>query len=221
MGFSRLVLVDPENPDFDRIRKTATHEAADVVDALTITDSMDIALDQAQYVVGTTARLGKQRRKASTPTTLCPHIAEISNNNRVAILFGPEDRGLENTDIDRCDALIHIPTFGFSSINLAQAVMILCYELTVKRADIKKSTPRLAGKNELAEMYQALEDTLEAISYRNPQKPGHVINAFRDFFSRITLRSKEVVILRTFLSKIRAYGEAMYKKGCEDGAKKN
>jgi tRNA/rRNA methyltransferase len=213
MGFSNLVLIDPENPDPDRIKKTATHEASSIVDAIQIVDTTAKAVENCEYVVGTTARLGKQRRKASTPVTLCPNLVDISQNNRIALIFGPEDRGLENSDIEYCDALIHIPTFGFSSLNLAQAVMVVCYELTLTRTAKQHVVPKLAGKKEITEMYSALEKTLEAISYINPEKPEQHLNAFRDFFSRITLRSKEVIILRTLLAKIQIYGNRMYERG--------
>ncbi len=207
MGFSRLVLIDPENPDPERMRKTATHEAAGILDRMVIVSSTDEAIADAEYVVGTTARLGKQRRKASNPSTLSPQLVSLSQTNRIAVLFGPEDRGLENRDISLCDALIHIPTFGFTSINLAQAVMVACYELNTTRNREKKNSPRLAGKRELEEMYRVLEETFAQISLTHPQKPDYYVNAFRDFFSRIMPRSKDVVVMRTLLSKIRGYGE--------------
>lgn len=209
MGFTRLVLVDPENPDLERIRKTATHEAASIVEGMVTVSSTEEAIKDVEYVVGTTARLGKQRRKASSPATLSPRLISLARENRFAILFGPEDRGLENSDIALCDALIHIPTFGFTSINLAQAVMVVCYELNTARDPEKKSAPRLAGRRELEEMYKALEETFAQIAFAHPQKPDYYVNAFRDFFSRIMPRSKDVVVMRAFLTKIRQYGEKM------------
>ncbi|MBU1171638.1 MAG: RNA methyltransferase [Proteobacteria bacterium] len=202
MGFSRLILVSPENPDLSRIKKTATHESNAIVDSMCIVDSTAKALESFNYVVGTTARLGKQRRKASTPSTLAETLVPISRENRIAVLFGPEDRGLENDDINRCDALIHIPTYGFSSINLAQAVMLICYELAKTHDTKQKSIPKLANKKELEEMYTSLKLVLDKIGYKNPQKPDYYVNAYKDFFSRTTLRSKDVIILRTLLAKI-------------------
>lgn len=207
MGFSHLILIDPEDPDLSRIKKTATHESSTIVDQIRIVDTMDQALESYNYVVGTTARLGKQRRKASTPSSLAETLVDISQHNRIAVLFGPEDRGLENDDVNRCDALIHIPTFGFSSINLAHAVMLICYEMAKANNTKQQSIPRLASQKELTEMYTALKQGLENIGYINPQKPDHVVNAFKDFFSRITLRSKDVVILRTFLAKMAQHRE--------------
>jgi tRNA/rRNA methyltransferase len=212
MGFSELILIAPEDPDPERIRKTATHEAGGLIDTMKIVDTTAQALEPFHYVVGTTARLGKQRRKASTPSTLAPTLVPLSRENRIAVLFGPEDRGLDNSDIAFCDALIHIPTVGFTSINLAQAVMIVCYELARTQGVKQASLPKLATRKELEDMYSALGQVLDAIGYVNAQNPDYYLNAYRDFFSRIGLRSKDVIILRTFLYKVLQYGDAMFRK---------
>lgn len=213
MGFSRLIVVDPEDFDLSRIRKTATHESSDIVDAIQVVATMDQAVESFHYVVGTTARLGKNRRKASTPAHVAKNLVDISQQNHIAILFGPEDRGLANEDIALCDALVHVPTFGFSSINLAQSVMILCYELAKTYTTSQKSSPKRANKNELSGLYKMMKQVFEDIGYVNPQNPDHVINACKDFFSRIGVRSKDVIIMRTFLAKILQYGQNMYEKG--------
>lgn len=207
MGFSRLVLVDPENTDSEKMKKTATHEAVKIIENMITVSCVEQAVSDVEYVVGTTARLGRQRRKASNPSTISPHLVSLSQQNRIAVLFGPEDRGLENSDIALCDALIHIPTSGFSSINLAHAVMIICYELNSSESNSKKSPPRLACKRELEEMYKALEETFTSISLVHPQKQNYYLTAFRDMFSRTMPRAKDVTIMRSFLAKIRNYRE--------------
>lgn len=215
MGFSRLTVVDPEDYDLSRIKKTATHESSAIVDAITVVDTLEQAVDSLHYLVGTTARLGKNRRKASTPPHLAENLVGLSQENHIGIIFGPEDRGLENADIALCDALVHIPTFGFSSINLAQSVMILCYELAKVNDTKQQSRPKLAQKNELSDMFRVMTQVFDTIGYVNPQNTDYVINAYKDFFSRIGIRSKDVIILRTFLSKILQYGKSMFKKGME------
>lgn len=213
MGFSRLIVVDPEDFDLSRIKKTATHESEEIVDAIQVVDSMDQAVESCNYVVGTTARLGKNRRKASTPSHVADHLVAVSRENHIGILFGPEDRGLANEDIALCDTLIHIPTFGFTSINLAQSVMIICYELSKTNASTQTSTPKRANKNELSDMYQMMTQVFDDLGYVNTQNPTQVINACKDFFSRVGLRSKDVIIIRTFLAKILHYGLTMFDKG--------
>lgn len=216
MGFSRLTVVDPEDFDLSRIKKTATHESAGLVETINVVNTMDEAVSSCHYVVGTTARLGKNRRKASTPSHVAENLVAISRENTIGILFGPEDRGLANEDISLCDTLIHIPTFGFTSINLAQSVMVICYELSKTNTSTQKSAPKRANKNELSGLYQVMKEVFDEIGYINPQNPDHVINAYKDFFSRAGLRSKDVIIMRTFLSKILQYGKSMLQKGKND-----
>ena len=138
MGFRDLLVVSPENPDPERMFKMATHKAADIVRKISFHDHLADALAPFQYVVGATARLGGERKETLPPWALASRLIPISQNNKVALLFGPEDTGLANEDIQFCHALVNIPTEGFSSLNLAQAVMVVCYEISV--AEQKKKT---------------------------------------------------------------------------------
>ena len=125
MGIRLLMVVDPENYDLPRVLKMATHAAADVVERMTICKNLKTALSPYHYVVGTTARLGKQRQVIQSPAKLAKMLVPISHKNRIAIVFGPEDRGLSNEDLRYCHSLVNIPTAEFSSLNLSQAVMII------------------------------------------------------------------------------------------------
>jgi len=161
MGLKQLILVGPENYDLARINKMATHAASAVVEKLKVYDTLKEALAGFNYVVGTTARLGGQRKVVSSPAKLAEKLIPISDQNRIAILFGPEDRGLTNVDLRSCNILVNIPTAEFSSLNLAQAVMIMCYELF--RFSLDKPgefAPRLAN--------------LAAQSQRGTDNPGHL-----------------------------------------------
>lgn len=214
MGIEQLVVVDPENCDLTRICKMATHAALDVVEQMMVFDRLDMALAEYNYVVGTTARLGGQRKVMSTPTTLAEKLVSISDQNRIAIVFGPEDRGLSNADIRLCHVLVNIPTAEFSSLNLAQAVMILCYELFRYRT--KKPTdfvPRLANRYELDAMYAQLREILVRISFINPDNPDYFMNNFRHFFSRLPLQAKEVQIIRGLCRQINWYGKKCFQDG--------
>ena len=217
MGIEQLVVVNPQNCDLTRICKMATHAALDVVEQMMVFDALDHALAEFNYVVGTTARLGGQRKVISTPATLAEKLVSISDQNRVAIVFGPEDRGLTNTDIRLCHALVNIPTADFSSLNLAQAVMILCYEMfryrTQKPGDF---VPRLANRHELDAMYAQLREIMVRISFINPDNPDYFLNNFRHFFSRLPLRAKEVQIIRGICRQINWYGEKRYQDGLHE-----
>ena len=127
MGFGRLIVVAPGIWDEERIRRLATHAAGSVVDAIERFDTLDEALAPFGHVVGTTARRGGHRPVIKSPEFLARSLVAVSQNNPVAILFGPEDRGLTNADVKRCHQLVNIPTAAFTSLNLAQAVMVICY----------------------------------------------------------------------------------------------
>ena len=214
MGFSRLVVIDPPNFDLNKILKLATHAASDVVDKSSICTGLKDALSHFNYVVGATARLGGQRQVMNNPSKLAQKLVPISIENRIAILFGPEDRGLSNEEIRYCHALVNIPTAEFSSLNLAQAVMIICYEIfTAGLEKNKEFVPRLASRHELDGMYDQLKDILVRISYINPENPDYWINNLRHFFTRLQLCAKEVSMIRGICRQIDWYGKKCYADG--------
>jgi tRNA/rRNA methyltransferase len=217
MGIGRLVVVDPQNCDLTKICRLATHAALDVVEQMEVCDTIEEALGDVNFVIGTTARLGGQRKVVSSPSKLGPKILPISQGNRIAILFGPEDRGLTNVDIRFCDILVNIPTAEFSSLNLAQAVMIMCYELySFSCGKPGEFVPRLASRYELEAMYAQLKDVLIRVSFINPDNPDYFMNNLRHFFSRMQLRAKEVRIVRGICRQIIWYGKKCYRDGLKE-----
>jgi tRNA/rRNA methyltransferase len=214
MGIRRMIVVEPENYDLSRVLKMATHVAADVVQEICIVSSLRQALSPFQVVVGTTARLGGEREIVYTPSHMADRLISLSHENTIAVVFGPEDRGLANDDIRLCHELVNIPTAEFSSLNLAQAVMVICYELfTAGRTVTESNAPRLATRHELDGMYDQLRDILVRISYINPENPDYWMNKIRRFFTRMQLKAGEVSIIRGICRQIDWYG----KKCCEDG----
>ena len=218
MGIKKLILVDPRNPDPAKISKMATHAAMEVVDRMMVSRTLKEALEDYNYVVGTTARLGGQRKVVSSPSKLAQRLISISHQNQIAVLFGPEDRGLTNEDIRFCDILVNIPTAEFSSLNLAQAVMVMCYELfCFSREKSEEFAPRLANRHELEDMYEQLKDVMMRISFINPANPDYFMNNLRHFGSRMQLRAKEVSIIRGICRQIDWYGRKRYEDGFEKG----
>ncbi len=218
MGFTRLFVVAPGIWDDVRIRRLATHEAGAVVDKIQRFDSLDQALAPFGHVVGTTARLGGQRPVIKSPEFLARKLIPLSGNNPVAILFGPEDRGLTNDDLKRCHQLVNIPTVDFTSLNLAQAVMVVCYSLsTTARTKPTTFSPRLAKRIELDLMYDELTTALVEIEYMNPENPDYWMIRIRRFFARLSLRAGETGIIRGICRQIHWYGEKRYADGLKDG----
>lgn len=214
MGIQQLVVVNPENFDLDRALTLATHAAAGLVTNMSRCDDLATALAPFNYVVGTTARLGGERQRVTTPSQMALQMVPLSQQNRIALLFGPEDRGLTNEDIRLCHLLVNIPTAEFSSLNLAQAVMVLCYELfKVSLPEPKAGTARLASRLELDGMYDQIKDILVRINYIQPENPDYWMNKLRHFFSRLQLRAGEVSIIRGICRQVNWYARKCHQDG--------
>ena len=130
MGIEKIIVVNREEPDMERILQMSTHLAADIVERIEFVGGLDEVMGRFQHVVGTTARTGSMRLPTGSPREMAASLADVSQNNRVALLFGPEDFGLTNHELRYCNALVTIPTSeGLRSLNLSHAVLIVCYEI--------------------------------------------------------------------------------------------
>ncbi|MFP3867793.1 MAG: RNA methyltransferase [Desulfobacteraceae bacterium] len=217
MGLHRLILVRPEVLDWERMLKMATIGAADLIDNLTIYEDLGTALGPFQYIVGTTARLGGVRQGVISPRELAAKLIDSSQRNHIALVFGPENWGLTNQELTYCHTLVSIPTAPFRSLNLAQAVLILAYEIYLACGDRPAaSIPRLANSWELESMYALLQETLVRINYIGRQNPAHWMRNIRRFFSRHGLREWEVQVIKGICRQIDWYG----RRRLEDRLKK-
>ena len=197
MGMRRLILVKPERCDLTRILRMATGTSIDIVEEMEVFEDLNEALASFHYVIGTTARIGAQRPSLTNPRDLAQALIPISHKNHVAILFGPEDRGLSNEHLRPCHTIATVPTAQFASLNLAQAVMIFCYDLFLaNRLPSEEPFPRLANKFELEGMYEHLKSVLTRIGFIDTQNPEHWMLNIRRFLSRVPLRARDVRIIR-------------------------
>ena len=215
MGISRLVVVRNEDPDRETMLRMATHNAAHLIDNMQIFRTLKPALEPFSLVVGTTARQGRQRRPPNTPRAMVENLLPLLAENQVAILFGPEHRGLTNDDLKFCKITSNIPTADFTSLNLAQAVAIHCYELYHGLLFSETSvpfTPKQATIPELEGMYNHVEELLREIEFlREEQDKGesdYWMNSIRKFFGRQSLQSKEVRMIRGFCKQFLRFEES-------------
>ena len=138
MGITRLAVVQPEDFDQERMLKMATGSSAALIHNLGLHQDLASALGSFHYVVGTTARLGGSYRQSPVPPReLARQLIPLSQHNQVALLFGPENWGLTNEELAFCHTLVTIPTSDFRSLNLAQAVLVVTYEIFLARRDLK------------------------------------------------------------------------------------
>src|SRR5690554_1267160 len=129
MGVADLALVRPRTFPSDEATARASG-AGDILERAVVHDSLSEAIADCGYVVGASARLRTVQWPTVDPRACAESVWRELERNRVAIVMGPEQSGLTNEDLGRCQQLVHIPTQPeFGSLNLAMAVQVLCYEL--------------------------------------------------------------------------------------------
>jgi len=205
MGLNRLIVVQPEIMDRERMAMMATGSAAHLLENMEVHDDLAAALAPFQYIVGATARLGGVRLEYSMPREMAARLVEISQHNHVALLFGPENFGLTNEELPFCHALVHIPTGECTSLNLAQAVMVLAYEVFTAATDKARFVPRLANSQELESMYAMLQETLVKIDFISHQNPEHWMFNVRRLFARHGLLAREAQVIKGICRQIDWY----------------
>jgi tRNA/rRNA methyltransferase len=205
MGLSRLLVVNPQDLDPERMARMATGAAAHILAGMEVHEDLAQALAPFQYVVGTTARRGGVRQELLSPRELAARLVELSFRNDVALLFGPENWGLTNEELAFCHALVTIPTAACPSLNLAQAVMVLAYEIFMAGEPKPRFEPRLANSRELQSMYEMLQKTLVKINFISHQNPEHWMFNVRRLFARHGLRAREAQIIKGICRQIDWY----------------
>ena len=204
MGLDRLTLVAPR--EFPSPEATARAAGADaVLDRARVCDTLEEALVGCRFVVGASARLRAVPWPAVTPREAAPRLLAESANGETAVMFGRESSGLNNDELARCHALLHIPTNpDYSSLNLAMAVQVVAYELRLAalgEADpVQERIDPLAPVEDLERFYEHLERTLVDAGFLNPANPRHLMLRLRRLFNRAMPEEKEVRILRGILS---------------------
>ena len=200
MGFSDLVLVQPRHfPDPDATAMAAG--AADVLQAARIVDSLEAAIADCTLAVGFSAR---GRDLSHRPVALRDLAPEILSASAVALVFGNETSGLSNEELLRCQRLAHIPANpAYSSLNLAAAVQVACYELAAG-AGTHALPPSGGGdaatREDVEGLVSHLESAVRESGYLDPESPGRFIERVRRLFARSGLERSEVRALRGMLA---------------------
>ncbi|HJU10689.1 MAG TPA: RNA methyltransferase [Candidatus Binataceae bacterium] len=211
MGFRDLRIVDEtrsgsaSNEGKDRRAEIMAVHGRDVLASASIHAQLDDALADRTVVVGTTARTGPYRSEARPVREVSHELASLSTANRIALLFGPEDCGLTNEELKRCHRLITIPTApAYPSLNLAQAVMIVAYELMMAAGAAREFlvNDAWAPTPEINAMLERITKALIAIGFLPEDNPDHIMFAIRAIFGRAGLRPRELDILNGIASQI-------------------
>lgn len=198
-GISRLIVVSDQQPDRERMLKMATHKAAHLIHSMQLVSTTAEAAGPFHFIVGTTARQGRQRAQEQFPREVMEEVAPLLNEGNLALMFGPESTGLKNEDLDLCQFTSTIPTAGFSSLNLAQAVAIHCYELYMALGASMHPMPAVseyANSYDLEGMYQHVEEALIEVTFLGETSQTYWMRNIRQFLSRIRLKKKEASMIR-------------------------
>jgi TrmH family RNA methyltransferase len=199
LGFSRLVLVRPGFGPRDRAARMLAVDARDVLDGAQRHDDLDAALEGARSVIGTSARTGRYRRPHHRLDLFSGELARLAAAGELAVVFGREDRGLTDLELDRCTHLVHFPADdAYPSFNLAQAVLLVAYELRRAHPGSLRAEPLdpPARHEERERMYDHLAQALLAIGFLQLDTTESMMRRLRRLFGRAALTPDEVTILR-------------------------
>jgi len=212
MGYNNLYLVKPKiYPNAEATARAAG--ADDILGRAVVCDSLEQALQGCVAVVASTARPRTISHSVFTPREYAPKLYEMVKLGPVALVFGRESSGLSNEELEYCNVILQIPTNPeFSSLNVASAVQILCYEFiqllqledvdnTDAQSDDKEKT-RLATADEMNYFYEHLEQSMINVDFLNPEQPRKLMRRLKSLFNRAHLDENEVSILRGFLAAV-------------------
>ena len=205
MNLANLCLVSPKIfPSADATSRASG--ADDILAKATVCHSLQEAIADCRMVIGASARCRTISWPEMTPRECADKVAITEPGNQVAIIFGRENSGLKNHELDLCHFLLRIPCNSeYSSLNIAAAVQVVCYELFVAagqqeaivigdRGKIPKATAA-----QMESFYTHLYEALTDIGFMHPDKSKSIMRRLRRIYNRVQLDSKELDILRGIL----------------------
>lgn len=205
MALNELILVKPHCDRFsDEARQMAVH-GLDVLEQAQVVNSLPEALEGCQRVMATTGRSLSLPTHLETPREGLPWL--LTEDFKTALIFGPEDRGLNNEELKYAQRFVFIPANpDYCSLNLAQAVAVCTYELyQAAQQPIqtpRESWPETASFEVLEGYYQHLETVLLKIGYLYPHTAKARLEKFRRLYSKGNLTTEEVALLRGILRQV-------------------
>jgi tRNA (cytidine32/uridine32-2'-O)-methyltransferase len=220
MGLNSLYLVTPKSfPDYKA--KEMSAGADDILEHAVVTNTMEEALSGCQLILATSARPRDLSLPGLIPSSCAELVSEQSATTQVAIVFGREHAGLTNEELLKCHYHIHIPSNPeYSSLNLAQAVQIVAYELRMKllspKAEVALRVDEYATADEIEQFYDHLKEVFIEIQFLKAANPRRLMQRVRRLFNRVNLEKMEVSILRGMLSQVQKSLERARKKDRSD-----
>lgn len=205
-GFACLRLVRPRVDHLGTAARNVAVTAVDLLEQVQVYDSLEQALADRHFSLGTSRRGGKYRREFLLPAQAGEAIVARASSERTALVFGREESGLTMAELDLCQGLVTIPTHAaLPSMNLAQAVTVCLYELSLradKPAAASDTDRQPACGASLESMFSHMRRTLLAADFLDPQNPDHLLRDFRRMLAHQGMDERDVRIVRGLLSRI-------------------
>ena len=208
MGLADLRLVRP--CEYTEYRLTGiAHNTSDVVARIRHFETLDDALADCVRVAGFTARRRAAKRPIVDVREAAQALLPFAAQGPVALMFGREDHGLPNEALDRAHVIVTIPTTDHSSLNLAQAVLLGCYELHLAAADATRTLapPRrdapAATSHEYELLFADTEQSLDAVEFFKTRQHEHIMRTYRSLIFRAAPDMREAALLRAMAIEVR------------------
>ncbi len=204
LGFSRLELISPGKFPSEEAGWFA-HGAEDILARTKVYDELTAALDGKSVVIGTTRRPGKKRGLVYPVREAVKKIRSLSIHNRIALLFGREDRGLTNEETAVCTFMVRIPASPqHPSFNLAQAVLLIAYELSYGDHSVAPS-PAIISNEDFSSLFERLRKIMKKAGYKAKgirDHEEHVMTHLRRLIARSGITEREARMLHGIISQI-------------------
>jgi tRNA (cytidine32/uridine32-2'-O)-methyltransferase len=208
MCFNHLTLVDPQCP-VGEVAYARASGANAILDNRETCSDLGQAISDCNLVVATSARRRSLSWPELSPPELTDKLITLEESSRIALVFGREHSGLNNEEMQLCNYMVCIPTNpDFSSLNLASAVQVLCYEIYSRQLDSlqvgkmpeAQDLPALSA--EVEGYFEHLQNVLETNGFLDPEQPGLIMQRLRRLYLRSELTRNEINILRGMLTAI-------------------
>ncbi len=208
MGIRDLRLVRPVEILTEECRNMAVN-AWSLVESSRIYSSLGEAVSDASLVIGTTCQRGRRQKvREYSPREIAPLVKKNAYSSRVSIVFGPERGGLTEEELAECQYLVNIPASpDLPTLNLAQAVLIICYELFTcmeeveDRGDIPPDF-EYPTQEERAQMFAHIEKTLLSIGFLSTGNPAHIMLSLKRLLGGELLSRRDIKIIRGMMSRM-------------------
>lgn len=213
MGFNNLSLVNPCDIQAPEAQWMA-HASQDILEEAKIFSTLPEAIAERNFVVATTQRERSFHLPFYTPEELAQKITPISKEHTISLVFGREQTGLTNQELGHCDAISTVPAeIHHPSLNLAQTIMIYCYELfQASYEDLNKYQWKLATHQDLEILYRRLKRTLERIDFIPIDSWENFIMRFSRMMGRANPEVRDIRVWHRILKSFEEYIDILENK---------